>query len=387
MKRYFFMIVVLLVASVSCGLYGFEKGGTGEQECSYLEDTARKMVLKPANMNNKNIVSVYMQQIMPSLDTPYYLIAIEWRDGSFEKLLHDDKKYAKYKFYIDEANNTCSSECKALSLSIRGGQVVITRNRVNEMNGFEMDFCNMFADFGLDKIIFDIKGRLPATNGNDAASGVSDWGEINVARKGRTSSKFDVERDRDKVESYIAMGESSKALKYLDNLFKDGYPTDPDELFAYAGMAQSLEVAFRKEAGAKAFTMDPASMVGSMAASSNQQSAGVMLRVLMYLAASKGHSLAAQFLQAQMAIDQGNNAYYNQLNSIMGNGGGSGSSSNGEGKSKSTCSLCKGKGWISGSKTPTYGNTGRHYCDECDEFVNASHSHDQCPSCGGRGYR
>lgn len=385
------MIVVLLIASVSCGLYGFEKGGTGEQECSYLEDTARKIVLRPANMNNKDIGSVYMQQIVPSLDTPYYIIAIEWRDV-YASFLNDGEKYTKYKFYIDEANNTCSTEYKALSLSIRGDRVVITRNLVNEMTGYEMTFCSKFVDFGLDKIIFNIEGVLPATNGNVAASGSSamaqsgsGWGEVNVARKGRTSSKFDVARDRDKVESYIAMGESRRALEYLDNLFKDGYPTDPDELFAYAGMAQSLEVAFRKEAGT--FTMDPASMVSSMAASQNQQSAGVMYRVLMYLAASKGHSLAAQLLQAQMAIDQGNNAYYNQLNSIMGNGGGSSSSSNGGVRSKSTCSLCKGKGWISGSKTPTYGNTGRHYCDECGEFVNASHSHDQCPSCGGRGYR
>lgn len=51
-----------------------------------------------------------------------------------------------------------------------------------------------------------------------------------------------------------------------------------------------------------------------------------------------------------------------------------------------TCSLCKGKGWIAGSKTPTYGNSGTHWCSECSKTVNASHSHDSCPSCGGKGY-
>lgn len=50
------------------------------------------------------------------------------------------------------------------------------------------------------------------------------------------------------------------------------------------------------------------------------------------------------------------------------------------------CSLCKGKGWIAGSSTPTYGNTNSHWCEECGREVNASHSHDQCPSCSGKGY-
>lgn len=50
-----------------------------------------------------------------------------------------------------------------------------------------------------------------------------------------------------------------------------------------------------------------------------------------------------------------------------------------------TCSLCKGKGWIAGSKSPTYGNNSRQWCSTCDREVNASHSHDRCPSCSGRG--
>ncbi len=49
------------------------------------------------------------------------------------------------------------------------------------------------------------------------------------------------------------------------------------------------------------------------------------------------------------------------------------------------CSLCGGKGWRAGNKTPVY-NMGTTYCRECDGYFPNSHSHDQCPSCQGRGY-
>lgn len=64
------------------------------------------------------------------------------------------------------------------------------------------------------------------------------------------------------------------------------------------------------------------------------------------------------------------------------NGGG-----NSEGATyRQTCSFCNGRGWRAGFSTPTYGNTGTHYCSECGKEVGASHSHDHCPSCMGRGY-
>lgn len=52
-----------------------------------------------------------------------------------------------------------------------------------------------------------------------------------------------------------------------------------------------------------------------------------------------------------------------------------------------TCSMCGGKGWIPGFKTPTYGSMSRYWCEECHEEVGASHSHDKCPSCSGVGKR
>jgi hypothetical protein len=63
-----------------------------------------------------------------------------------------------------------------------------------------------------------------------------------------------------------------------------------------------------------------------------------------------------------------------------------GSSSSGSSSTyEETCSSCKGKGWIPGSKTPTFGIMGTKWCSECGQEVTNSHSHDQCPSCRGTG--
>lgn len=81
-----------------------------------------------------------------------------------------------------------------------------------------------------------------------------------------------------------------------------------------------------------------------------------------------------------------------RTNSVANNGynnsGGYNNSSSGSNYSSpkyKQCSYCKGRGWVPGSKTATYGLTGQYYCSDCGEYVNQSHSHDQCPSCGGTG--
>lgn len=51
---------------------------------------------------------------------------------------------------------------------------------------------------------------------------------------------------------------------------------------------------------------------------------------------------------------------------------------------ETTCSMCNGKGWIAGSKSPNYG-TGSYWCSDCQRTVLASHSHDRCPGCSGTG--
>ncbi len=57
-------------------------------------------------------------------------------------------------------------------------------------------------------------------------------------------------------------------------------------------------------------------------------------------------------------------------------------------KSQRKCSLCNGRGWRGGFRTPVYAgcSTSKRWCRECNEMVGASHSHERCPSCGGKGY-
>lgn len=91
----------------------------------------------------------------------------------------------------------------------------------------------------------------------------------------------------------------------------------------------------------------------------------------------KGTDAYESFLRnAQIASQH----YNNTSNGTYSNGGSTTTTSTKQ------CSLCKGKGWIAGSSTPTYGNTSSYWCEECSSEVNASHSHDRCPSCGGKGY-
>lgn len=82
------------------------------------------------------------------------------------------------------------------------------------------------------------------------------------------------------------------------------------------------------------------------------------------------------YIMAQMYGTQGN---------AVSSGGASGRKS-GFSTVRNTCSGCRGKGWIRGSSTPTYGTSGQHWCSGCGEYVNASHSHNRCPSCSGKGY-
>ena len=113
----------------------------------------------------------------------------------------------------------------------------------------------------------------------------------------------------------------------------------------------------------------------SMTTTIDQQSANNMQVALLFLAASKGHQGASRMLQLKAAMQSGGGVHVqpsppSDSRSVVG---------------EKTCSFCHGKGWIAGSKTPTYGNTGTYWCEECHCEVNASHSHDRCPSCNGTG--
>lgn len=83
-----------------------------------------------------------------------------------------------------------------------------------------------------------------------------------------------------------------------------------------------------------------------------------------------------------------NNAqlYGNMMNSNASSGQKSESKSNNSTTVKTTCTGCDGRGWVPGSSTPTYGNTGTYKCNECNKVVTHSHSHDKCYSCDSKGY-
>lgn len=200
------------------------------------------------------------------------------------------------------------------------------------------------------------------------------YGPVNVARpKQKSSSQFDLKRDERMVNNYIAQSNSHTATVYLNKLFENGqYPEDADELFGYACLVQELLVQLGKESAQAVGSMD---IMSSMTITIDQQSANNMLVSLLFLAANKGHRGAYQLLQLKVGMQSG---------------GGVNLPSQNAGNSRSvvgrkTCSFCHGRSWIAGSKTPTYGNGGTHWCSECHREVGASHSHDRCPSCVGRG--
>ncbi len=92
-----------------------------------------------------------------------------------------------------------------------------------------------------------------------------------------------------------------------------------------------------------------------------------------------------------LILQIGRNSYTFQLKNARAVGSYSSTTppaNNGAGGSRVTtkqCSLCHGKGWIAGTSTPTYGNSTSYYCSDCGRNVPASHSHDRCPSCNGKG--
>lgn len=197
---------------------------------------------------------------------------------------------------------------------------------------------------------------------------------INVARPNQNgSSHFDLKRDERVVENYIAQSNSHAAATYLKKLFEnDQYPEDADEMFGYACLIQKLLVQIGNEGAQAVASMD---LMSSMTITIDQQNMNNLHIALLFLAANKGHRGAYQLLQLKAAMQGGGGVNFQPSNS-----GGSGSV-----VGRKTCSLCHGRGWIAGSKTATYGNGGTYWCSECQSNVGASHSHDRCPSCGGRG--
>lgn len=188
-----------------------------------------------------------------------------------------------------------------------------------------------------------------------------------------SSSHFDLKRDERVVENYIVQSNSHAAATYLKKLFEnDQYPEDADVMFGYACLIQKLLVQIGNEGAQAVASMD---LMSSMTITIDQQNMNNLHIALLFLAANKGHRGAYQLLQLKVAMQGGGGANFQPSNS----------GSSGSVVGSKTCSLCNGRGWIAGSKTVTYGSGGTYWCSECLRNVGASHSHDRCPSCGGRG--
>ena len=190
--------------------------------------------------------------------------------------------------------------------------------------------------------------------------------------RAESSPQFDLTRDEKIVNRYMAQSNSHAAMDYLNKLFaNDQYPDDADVMFGYATLLQRLLVQIRKEGAAAVSSLN---LMSAMTTTVDEQSANNKMISLLFLAANKGHRGAYRLLQLKVAQNGGNASFQPSP---------SGSSKSVVGRK--TCSLCHGRGWIPGSKTATYGNGGTYWCSECQSEVTASHSHDRCPSCGGRG--
>lgn len=182
--------------------------------------------------------------------------------------------------------------------------------------------------------------------------------------------------DESFVKRLIRNNRSGDAFGYLQAELKDDYPSDPNVQFGYATLLQELGIALNNEGMAAAYSLN---LAKAAVATSQIQAAKALQIQLLGTAAIKGHQGAQLMLQVMGAAAKSYSAPASSAPSYDNNNGGSGGR-------KKRCSLCNGKGWISGSKTTTYGNLGTTWCEECGREVPTSHSHDRCPSCGGTGY-
>lgn len=189
------------------------------------------------------------------------------------------------------------------------------------------------------------------------------------------SGNFDYEQDARLIRHYIKQKNSLAAANHLKEAVNPEMPTDASLLFDYSVLAQEVFNGLTNEGYTAAFSMDLGAAFQLQMASNEID---LLHTALLVLATAKGEQRAAQILQLKTAM-RGNNT----VNTPQ-----SGTNENQTPQSiikQETCSLCHGKGWIAGSKSPTYGNTGTHWCQECGQNVLWSHSHDLCPSCRGKG--
>lgn len=189
-----------------------------------------------------------------------------------------------------------------------------------------------------------------------------------------STQESNLDRDKSMIHEYIKQGKSGEGLVFLKKSLRDNPPSTSTEEFGYAGLLQDIIIGLGKEGANAAFSMN---LNLTMLIQSYTNDANQMQNSLLISSSSKGHKGAAYMLQLKAAMNGGQNYNISNYNN---------NTNSGSNIVQKKCSLCNGKGWIAGSKSSTYGNTGTYWCSECQRSVNQSHSHDKCPSCSGKGY-
>ena len=180
------------------------------------------------------------------------------------------------------------------------------------------------------------------------------------------------------TEKAIRSGNPSEIMTAYDFIVEmtEKYPVKGGELLynystLFMNLANSMTIA-----ATSATTMG--NFAGGFTLSAKANNAMISYHAYLQTSASLGYRPAIAMIKYLASIGQYSGPMYDYQDS---DDGGQGSMVR-----RTTCGLCHGKGWIPGSKTPTYGNMGEYYCEECDRMVSYSHSHDRCPRCGGKGY-
>lgn len=197
---------------------------------------------------------------------------------------------------------------------------------------------------------------------------------VSFAQSSTSSDESDFIYDRNTVRSMFLDGENVTAYMYIQQSLTDKYPQTAALEYKYYTLVQ--EIAGKIGSEYMQVIMTTIDMSRAMYLLQYQNASNQLADFLLNSAASKGEPNAIRALQVKAMISGFGGQY-------QGNSTGNGYSTS---RKTETCSLCHGKGWIAGSSTPTYGNTGQKVCPDCG-IVNQSHSHDRCPACSGKGYR
>lgn len=201
--------------------------------------------------------------------------------------------------------------------------------------------------------------------------------EESVSTAISTTHRVDINEVKKSSELYLRMKDFSSAYDQIKEFYERNKVDIADEdLVKLALIVKKIKNIANSEGMSAGIVMDFNKVMQCTAVS---LSANNLYQELMFTAAIQGNEEANFYINQEIVIANGYRQFQNSLpqqqrsNSVYS-------------PHKEVCSLCKGKGWIDGSKTVNYGHNTSHYCEESKKNVSPNHSHEKCPSCGGTGY-